>query len=473
MSDSSIPICVDLDGTLTPTDTLHESILSVARSSIRSMLAMPSWLTGGKAAFKREIAQRAQLDVATLPIRQDLLEWLREEKAQGRKLVLTTAADSSIAEALAQQLGIFSEVVASDGQQNLSGENKRRALVERYGEKRFDYVGNSRVDEPVWRSARQAIVVGEEGIVRRARAVTEVGRVFEPKHGSLAVWLRAIRLHQWVKNVLVFLPAMLAHKILEPEVFLDAVVAFIAFGCCASSVYLINDLLDLSADRVHPRKRNRPFAAGLLSARDGVVAAILLIGLGALLAASVNIYFCGALAIYYVFTWAYSLRLKRAAIVDVLTLAGLYTLRIVAGGAATLIEPSFWLLAFSIFLFLSLGIVKRYTELDDARQVGKAKAHGRGYSSDDLPLLMALGVASAFCSVLVVALYINSPDSQMLYKHSKPLWLICPLLLYWISRVWLLTARGQMQDDPVVFALRDRLSLLALAGVGLVVLIAL
>jgi 4-hydroxybenzoate polyprenyltransferase len=417
------------------------------------------------------VAQHAQFDAGHLPLDPQLLEWLRNERAAGRHIVLATAADRSIAAQVAERVGLFDEVIASDGVHNLSADLKRSALVERFGEYGFDYVGNDHVDEHVWRSARKAIVVGNLRQVKRARRIADVERVFTPAPAGPLVWIKAIRLHQWVKNGLIFLPALLAHRIFQPAVMLDSILAFVAFGLCASSVYLVNDLIDLPADRRHPRKRNRPFASGALSAKSGLFAAFLLLASAVLLALLVGPRFAGVLAGYYVLTWAYSLRLKRAALVDVMTLAGLYTVRIIAGAAATAIPLSFWLLGFSVFIFLSLGFVKRYTELNDARQAGKANSNGRGYDAEDLPLLMNLGVASGYCTVVVMALYINSGDSQALYRHNKPLWLICPLLLYWISRIWLLTTRGQMHDDPVVFALRDRISLVVLGMLGVLILL--
>jgi 4-hydroxybenzoate polyprenyltransferase len=471
MSDSIVPICVDLDGTLTPIDTLYESVLCLSRYSPLSLLSLPAWLSKGKAQFKREIANRVDLDATSLPFRADLLEWLKLERAKGRRLILVTAADRKIADCVASHLGLFDEVLASNGSHNLSGEHKRQALVERFGERGFDYVGNDVKDEHVWRSARQAIVVGAPAITNRARRVAEIGQVFPVTGSFIRLWLKAARLHQWVKNALIFLPALLAHAILQPGIISASLRAFFAFGLCASSVYIVNDLFDLAADRNHPRKRFRPFASGELSARSGVIAAILLLSSAIAIAVSINWYFCGVLAGYYVLTWAYSLRLKRAALVDVMTLAGLYTMRIIAGSAATLIQPSFWLLAFSVFIFLSLGCVKRYTELDDAHKAGKMSSHGRGYWASDLPLILSLGTSSGYCTILVMALYLNSPESMTLYQHSKPLWLICPLLLYWISRIWLLTTRGQMHDDPVVFALRDRISLFVLGIIGAIVLV--
>jgi 4-hydroxybenzoate polyprenyltransferase len=472
MNDTAIPLCLDLDGTLTPVDTLHEGLLNLARTSPLSILALPGWLSQGKAGFKRKISAHVNIDVPSLPFRPELLEWLKSERLNGRRLVLATAADRGTADAVARHLGLFDEVVASDGTVNLSGEAKRQALVQRFGEKGFDYAGNEACDAAVWKSSRRAIVVGSAALVNRARGVAEVERVFAAPSGGALAWLKAARLQQWVKNVLLFVPPLLAHKILQPTILIDSLLAFLAFGMCASSVYLANDLLDLVSDRQHPRKCQRPFAAGTLSARSGLLAGIPLLCASMLLAALINLTFCAVLAGYYVTTWAYSLRLKRTAIVDVMTLAGLYTIRIIAGAAATSVPLSFWLLAFSVFIFLSLGIVKRYTELNDVLQAGKTGSNGRGYRPGDLPLLLTLGTAAGYCTVVVMALYINSTDSQALYRHNQPLWLICPLLLYWISRVWLLTTRGQMHDDPIVFALRDRVSLLVLGLLGVIALVA-
>jgi 4-hydroxybenzoate polyprenyltransferase len=466
-----VPLCVDLDGTLTPVDTLHEALLGLARQAPVALLQLPLWLSSGKARMKREVAARTRFDAAQLPLNSQLLDWLRAEHANGRWLVLVTATDSSVAEQVAGRIGLFNEVIASNGQLNVSGDAKRAVLVERFGERGYDYVGNERADEPAWRAARKAIVVGTNRQAVRAGRIANVERVFLTERGGLRVWMKAMRLHQWVKNMLIFLPAVLAHRILDPSVLTQSVAAFLAFGLCASSVYLVNDLVDLSVDRHHPRKRNRPFASAALPAQDGLLVAFVLLCAAAFFALFVGPLFTAVLCGYYVLTWAYSLRLKRAALVDVMTLAGLYTIRIIAGAAATRIPLSFWLLAFSVFIFLSLGLVKRYTEINDAHQAGQLMGHGRGYRAADLPLLMTLGVASGFCTVVVMSLYINSMDSQALYRHNKPLWLVCPLLLYWISRVWLLATRAEMPDDPVVFALRDRISLVILGLLGLIVLI--
>jgi 4-hydroxybenzoate polyprenyltransferase len=471
MNDAAVPLCVDLDGTLTPSNTLFESILNLCKLSPSSLLSAAGWFGRGVANFKHELARHSPVTASLLPFRTELVDWLRSEHDAGRRLVLATDADRTTAEDVARHLGFFDEVLCSDGAMNLAGDDKRLALVDRFGEKGFDYVGHSARDAVVWRSSRSGIVVGAARLEGRVRRICQVARVFRVRPGSLQLWAKAARLHQWIKNLLIFMPLLLAHKILDPTAAGASLRAFIAYGLCASSVYIVNDLFDLNSDRNHPRKRNRPFASGALSAQSGLVVAVLLLAGAVGVALTLNREFMAVLGIYYVLTWAYSVRLKRAALVDVMTLAGMYTLRIIAGSAATSIPLSFWTLAFSVFIFLSLGCVKRYTELD-IRVAGApaAGAHGRGYGREDLPLLLSLGTASGYCSIMVMALYLNSADSQLLYHDRKPLWLLCPLMLYWISRVWLLTVRAQMDDDPVVFTIRDGRSLLVLAAACILVL---
>jgi 4-hydroxybenzoate polyprenyltransferase len=442
MNAQSIPLGLRLTGTLTPVNLRSESTLARLR--------------------------RSSVDPTTLPFRRELLEWLRSQHTAGRRLVLLVDDESAIAQQVAAELNLFDEVVniAGPGSQ---AERTQRALVERFGEHGFDYVGSEISDLPVWRASRGAVVVGDRALAGRVSGASSVLQTLPAAKPTVRTWLKAIRLHQWVKNALVIVPPLLAHRINEPEVLLTALLAFIAFGCCASSVYVVNDLFDLTADRQHPRKRTRPFASGLLTVRSGIVASLLLISCAALLAAYIGMPYVLVLGTYYIVTWAYSLRLKRVALLDVMTLAGLYTLRIIAGAAATGVELSFWLLALSVFLFLSLGFVKRYTEIYDARKAGEMGAHARGYGVDDLSAVISLGTSSGYSAVVVIALYINSTESTALYHHHKTLWLVCPLMLFWISRVWLLTARGHMHDDPVVFALRDRVSLLIVVALAIIV----
>jgi 4-hydroxybenzoate polyprenyltransferase/phosphoserine phosphatase len=453
------PLCVDLDGTLLRTDLLIESWFGLLRRNALLALLAPYWLMGGKARLKHEIAQRTELDVRNLPYDGAFLEYLRDQFREGRRLVLTTASHEKYATEVANHLGIFTAVIASNGETNLSGTVKAQLLVERFGDRGFDYAGNARADLQVFPHARHAILVNPGyGVERAAKKQGDIQQTFPVGSGRLGVYLRALRPHQWIKNLLVFVPLAAAHKLGNPELLTKSILAFLAFGLCASSVYILNDLLDLPADRAHSRKRHRPFASGAASVKVGVVLIPALLVAAAGIAAMLPAAFLPTIAAYYVSTFAYSLWLKGKLMIDVLVLAALYTLRILAGAAAAAIAPSFWLMAFSMFLFLSLAMVKRYSELLDLRNAGVATVAGRGYEVTDLATVQSLGAAAGYCAVLVLALYINSNDVRTNYAHPNRIWLLCPLLLYWISRMWQRAGRGQMHDDPIVFALRDRIS---------------
>lgn len=452
------PLCVDLDGTLIRSDLLIESALAVLGKHPLMAFAMLAWLLKGKAYLKSRIAQHIHLDAAFLPYNTEVLNWVREQQLH-RQTVLCTASDATLAHLVATHVGGFSEVIASDGANNLSGRNKAKQLESRFGVRGFDYIGNASVDLHVWKSANAAIVV-ESGqhLSTAASRVTNVERVFQVEKPSLRHWLRALRMHQWIKNVLVFLPLLAAHRLFDARDDLAAALAFLCFGLCASSVYITNDLLDLASDRHHRRKKYRPFAAGIIPIHQGPIAALCLLLIAFLAACLLSTKFMVVLGGYFVLTTAYSFRLKRAAMLDVIVLALLYTSRILAGAAAIHAAPSFWLLAFSMFFFLSLAMVKRYTELIALQRSGNVEAKGRGYDIEDIPLIQALGGASGYLAVLVLAMYINSPASDALYRDPHWLWALCPILLYWISRTWALAHRGVMHDDPVVFAMMDRTS---------------
>lgn len=469
---NNIPLCVDLDGTLIHSDMLHESALRLLRDSPLAVLRIPVWLSGGKALLKRQLAHRSGFDPAGLPYNEGLLSWLREQRAAGRRLVLCTASDQTVASAIAEHLDLFDGVMASDGATNLAGHHKAAALVAAFGERGFDYAGNSSADLAVWERARRAIVVNASGRLQRdAEACAEVEQVFEGPTSGWGAWRKMLRVHQWLKNLLLFVPLFAAHLLTETQTWLALLVAFAAFSLCASSVYIGNDLLDLESDRLHPRKCKRPFASGAVPVWQGVLLAPLLLGASLLLATQVGGTFLPWLTIYFVLTCLYSLKLKQIVLVDCLTLALLYTLRIVAGAAAAGMSLSFWLLAFSGFLFLSLAFVKRFAELQVQLLHGKHKAHGRGYYTDDAALVQMLGIASGFAAVLVLALYLNSAEVFRLYAAPKWVWGCVPVMLFWVSWVWLRAHRGQMHDDPLVFAVKDRASLLAGAVFGLFLLI--
>jgi 4-hydroxybenzoate polyprenyltransferase/phosphoserine phosphatase len=466
------PLIVDLDGTLIHTDMLHESALRLARDNPAHLLRIPYWLSTGKAALKSKLAGLSDFDPQSLPYNTPLLNWLREQKAAGRRLILCTASDRAIADPIALHLGMFDEVMASDGSVNLAGRHKADALLNRFGDRGFDYVGNSRADLRVWRHARRAIVVnGGTRLTREAGRVTDVEQEFPRLAIGLSAIRRVLRVHQWLKNMLLFIPMLAAHQWTHGAAWQALGLAFLSFSLCASTVYIANDLLDLESDRLHPRKRSRPFASGLVPAWMGVVAAPFLLLLSVLLGLRVGGDFMFWLAVYFVITCAYSWGLKRLILVDCLALAVLYTLRIIAGAAAAGLPLSFWLLAFSIFLFLSLAYVKRYAELQVQIQQNKEKAHGRGYLTSDAPLVQMLGVTSGYASVVVLALYLNSDVVVRLYRLPEVVWGAVPVMLYWVSAMWMHAHRGQMHDDPLVFAVKDRGSQLAGLAFAAVILL--
>jgi 4-hydroxybenzoate polyprenyltransferase len=458
------PLVVDLDGTLLNSDMLVESGVAFLRRHPLQFYRPLWWLlTGGKAHMKARIADHATVDVGLLPFNGTVLEWLRAEKASGRSLVLATASNQSYAEQIGQHLGLFDRVLGSSDTLNLSAQNKRAALVNEFGEGGFDYAGNSRDDLPVWRAAADAIVVNPEaGVARQAQAQARVVKLIDERASAGRAWVKALRIHQWLKNLLIFVPLFAAHAFTSLPLLLNALLAFLLFSLCASSLYLINDLLDLEQDRQHTIKRKRPFAAGTIPVVQGLLVAPAMLGATFLLSfLFLPLSFTGMLALYAIATLSYSLAIKRMVVADVVMLASLYTTRIIAGTFACGLALTFWLLAFPMFMFFSLALVKRYAELHRAKTEGKTgRTAGRGYYPDDLPMIASLGAASGYLSVMVLALYIQEQSTVHLYRHPQFIWLACPILLFWVSRTWVLTHRGFMKDDPVVFAVTDKISLL-------------
>lgn len=468
MQRHDIPLCVDLDGTLIHSDLLVESAFALLRRNPFYLACFLVWLLRGRAHLKQEIARRARLEVSRLPYDERVLAWLRDDARRPR--VLCSAADQQLAREVAAHVGGFDDVLASDGVRNLGGTRKAELLHARYGQRGYDYVGNAPVDLAVWRHARRAIVANAPAwLLRRVRATPMFERAFERRHAGPKAWLRALRVHQWSKNLLLFVPLLAAHRVFDAAAVASTLVAFLAFSLCASATYLVNDLLDLDADRRHPRKRFRPFAAGTLPLVAGLVAAPLLLLAAIVLALQLPAGFVAILLAYAATTLAYSFLLKRVAVLDVLTLSALYTLRIIAGGEAIPVEISSWLLAFSLFLFLGLALVKRYAEVERVAAEAGTRLAGRGYQvAHRVPILVA-GIASSALGVVVLAFYIDSTKSAELYARPHLLWLLTPLLAYWLARVWRIARAGRMHDDPVVFALTDRVSLGVLAAFVLVV----
>lgn len=447
---------MDLDGTLIRTDLLLEPFFALLKQNALYAFVLPVWLLEGKANLKHRIAEHVELDASRLPYNKSFLDYLREEKERGRELVLATASNVKYADQIARHLGLFDAVLASDASANLSGPHKKQRLLDSYGERGFDYAGNSKADLDVWSHAAGGVLVNPEpGVQHAAENLIEIHKIFDDRNRGARELVTAMRPHQWLKNLLVFVPLVMAHRFHEPQLMLQALLAFVAFSLCASSAYLLNDLLDLPDDRQHPTKRNRPIAAGKLPiVHVTVLIPVLLLGAFAT-ALPLALEFLGVLALYYAVTLAYSLVFRRVVLVDVVVLAGLYTARIIAGAAATTVFPSFWLLAFSMFFFFSLALVKRYSELLMLEQENRAGATGRSYLAGDLEGLAQSGIASGYLAVVVLALYINSAKVMVLYGFPAAIWMLCPLLLYWVSRIWLLARRGKMRTDPVVFAIED------------------
>ncbi|HLM79328.1 MAG TPA: UbiA family prenyltransferase [Terriglobales bacterium] len=458
-------LCVDLDGTLIRGNVLWECILVLLKTRPITVLLLPFWLLSGRASLKRKLAARIHLNPACLPYRQQVLDFLQREKATGRRIALTTAADRELAETIASYLGLFDEVHASDGQLNLKGANKGAFLTEHFAQTGFDYVGDSAADVEVWRNARAAYVVGTEARAQQAAAVTTLkGTILEPRASfrtsfgtSFRTWINALRGHHWAKNLLLFLPLALSHNLAVGPI-VRTFVGFALYGFCASGLYILNDLLDLHSDREHPWKKERPFAAGAISIPEGLLASFILLssalGLGFLL----NVQFGLALLGYAALTMLYSLYLKKIALLDVFILSSFYSFRILAGALISATPLSQWFLAFSMFVFLSLAMAKRYSELLHASDLVKTGNSGRDYRAGDRELLLSLGVGSSFSAVVIFSLYVHSQDVRLLYSSPEFLFLLCPIVLYWLSRTWLLAHRGELKEDPVTLAIRDPVS---------------
>lgn len=459
-----IPLVVDLDGTLVATDTLWESAVLAVRNVPLACPGLALSLFSGKAGFKAALAGRVLPDASTLPYRATVLEYIRAARSRGRSVYLVTAADQRIADRVAEHLEVFDEAIGTTDGRNLRSARKAELLVERFGDKGFEYVGDSAADLGVWpKAGKGALVAAKPSVEAAAKAILPDVEVLVPRaSGRLKAIFKALRPHQWSKNALLFLPALLAHQYGDPDVMLRVLIAFVCFSLCASSVYVVNDLLDLEQDRVHRTKKKRPFASGALSIPTGLALGAGTFGIGVIAALLfLPLSFVLVLLGYVAITTAYSVFLKRKIIVDVVTLASLFTYRVIAGGVAGGIELSFWLLAFSMFFFTGLAFAKRYSELRVLRNANRETTPGRGYQVQDLEIIASTGPACGLLAVLVFALYIHSDAVTSIYPEPRVLWLICPVLLYWVTRIWFLAAREQLDDDPVVFALKDRMSYVA------------
>ena len=464
-----IPLVVDVDGTLVATDLLYEALLRFAARLPHEIISIPRWIAAGKAALKTNLADRVSPTIDTVPLREDVVDIIRGAQAVGRPVYLASASDRRYVDELAVRIGGIAGVFGTEAGINLAGKAKAERLVAAFGEKGYDYIGDAPVDFDVWRSARKPLVVARsDALIAAVTRELPHAQILSAPRVELTSYARALRVHQWAKNVLVFLPLIAGHRF-DIATFSATLLAFVCFCFAASSAYILNDLLDLPGDREHPRKRNRPFAAGAIPIPNGILMAVGLVTTAFGLSLLLPIRFSGVLLLYVAATLAYSLVLKRRVLIDVVTLGGLYTLRVYGGLAAIDSHQTPWLLMFSLFLFLSLAIVKRCSEIVTMHSLGKTALSGRGYHLADLAVLLPLGAAAGYGAVFVVALYLSSPDVAVLYRHARRMWLICPLLIYWISRILLLANRGNLHDDPVIFAMTDRVSWITGACVAAVI----
>ena len=463
---------VDLDGTLVASDLLIETAFSELGRRPQSLVDMARALSQGKAALKHRLAAPAAFDPTVLPYDPAVLDLIREARAQGRPVYLASASNRRLVRAVAEHLGLFTGWFASDETTNLAGAAKAQRLVDTFGERGFDYIGNDAADFPVWAKAAKAIAIrAPAGVTRRlARSGFDVEHL-EHERPTWRTWAKLLRVHQYAKNALVFVPLLTSH-VFTAEAFGQALLAFLAFSLCASSVYILNDLVDLQDDRGHRTKCKRPLACGAIPLSHGVAAAPLLF-LGAVgIAAAVSLPFLAVLLGYFALTTAYSFVLKRMMLVDVITLAGLYSVRVIGGAVALDLMVSKWLLGFCMMIFMALALIKRYVELAARRDAGLSDPTSRDYRLADLDMVAALAAAAGFNAVTVFALYISSDTVNDLYTRPEVLWLVGPLLIYWIARALMLASRREMDDDPVVFALKDRTSLVTIALAGIIILAA-
>ncbi|MEN9846052.1 MAG: hypothetical protein RIS36_1199 [Pseudomonadota bacterium] len=460
-------VCADVDGSVIATDLLYESLLVALKQDIWILFFIPFWLLRGRAHLKHQLAERSGgLSVETLPMNNAVVSYLRAAAESGQRVMLTSASDTRLVERLADQFDFVSGVIGSDGALNLKGRAKATAIREFVGDSAWEYIGDSNADFDVWREAASVVCVSSSSkFIARVKNRHPDAVILEKAQCTFKVFLRALRVHQWMKNILVFAPLVLAHQVFNAQGWLVASAAALAFSLCASGVYLLNDLLDLEADRRHPRKKRRPCASGVLPLSYALTLAPLLFVSAFAVALAIQPDLSIVLGIYLILTSAYSYRLKALALVDVILLAILYTIRIVGGGVATGIHVSQWLLGLSMFIFFSLACVKRFSELLVLQQRKEHRTWGRGYAVSDMEQVASFGTASGYIAVLVLALYVSGKEVAALYASPTVIWMACPLLLYWISRIWLLARRGFVHDDPLVFALQDKVTY-AVAAIG-------
>lgn len=472
----TVPLVVDLDGTFIETDLLYEAFILLIKKNVFYIFSCLIWIIKGKAYFKSRVFELVDIQYRWLPFNKDVIDFLNTEFDNGRKIFLATASPLKAAREIANLHPFFSEVYGSSDELNLKGKNKAKLLVDKIGEKQFDYIGNAREDLNIFKSCRNAYLVNASGWLKKQTAATAIlKKSWSTDKNSINEFIKAIRAYQWIKNLLLFVPLITSHSYGSLKLFTLSLWGFGVFSMVASAGYLFNDLLDLDSDRRHPRKRNRPIASGRFSVLTALVLAFFLLISGLFFASTQGWQFFTIVMCYFITSFIYSLLLKKIVLYDVFLLASLYSIRVFAGAIVIDVILSFWLIAFSTFIFLSLAFVKRYSELiqlNNGEGETSLKERGRGYILQDSVLLLIMGVVSGFLAVVVFSLYINSTEMTQLYKQPKILWPISFLFLFWISRIWLISTRGKMTDDPIVFAVKDSTSYIVFILTGILMLLA-
>lgn len=465
-----IPLFVDLDGTYTKTDLLFESFVSAFKKKPIVILSCIYWLIKGIPTLKYKLSEYAEINTSLLPLNPEFLSFLKHEKSVGRKLYLATASNEKYAKNIISDTDLFSGYISSCKNINLKGKNKLER-IKQLSEK-FAYAGNDSVDFEIFEEADEILLVNPSTSTRKKAKKYPKIRVFDVNKTTGKVWIKQLRLHQWLKNLLLFVPIIVSEGFTNFGNVMTIIAGFFAFGLLASSTYVLNDLFDLESDRVHKRKKNRPLAAGSVSIKSSLFVAFSLFITSIVISLLLSYEFSLVLFSYLCLTLFYSFKVKQYVGMDVVTLALLYTIRILAGSAAINVTTSFWLLAFSIFIFLSLALIKRCSEIKSLEAEGKQLAKGRDYSIEDYSILASFGTSSAMLALLMFCFYINNNVLTNQYQQPDILWLIVPALCYWLMRMWIKTHRGEMHDDPIVFSMKDRGSLLTIGFCGFVVLIA-
>jgi 4-hydroxybenzoate polyprenyltransferase len=464
IDDLSIPLVTDLDGSLIKIDSIFESTILCIKSNIFNIFLIPFLILKGKNHFKNFVTDHSALDPSLFPYNPEVINLLKENKAKGRRIVLSTATTENIAKSVSEHLNIFDKVIFSSRDHNNRANNKAQKLEELYGLKGYDYIGDSIADLPIFESCRKYYLINAPISLKNKAYKLNQNLIIinsDEKQNSFANIVKELRIYQWIKNILIFLPFLLAHDLQNFNSIFNNIIGFVSFSFIASFVYIINDLMDLDSDRKHDKKKNRPLASGNLNPILAFNVSLALFIIGWVLSLCfLPEKFSLLLLIYFLLTTLYSFYLKKIILIDIIVLSLLYTIRLIAGGITSNVEISKWLIAFSVFLFLSLAVIKRYQELYSLRNSKISKTEGRGYQTNDLSFLLSLGITSGYLSTLVFMLYIFSPEITRLYSKPELLLPVGLVLLLWISRMWLLTFRGEMHNDPIVFTAKDKLSYL-------------